>query len=300
MHPHYFGVSSRLGLQYPPIGATEANLGVEDGPAAVITTDFLQQNPGALDSYHFPTPEHIQENYWQTVLQYSTETAYLMWAMLQSAETQIVIGGDHSVTFASLLALSARVPLPEVAYIQIDSHADINTLATSPSGNFHGMYLRAAIDGIGVPAIDQALSSKLAPQQMMYIGNLSFDQDPEERNFITTHQVPVISVAAVRNSQEATCMKIQALVSRCAHTHISFDIDAMDASIAPATGIPCRDGFLLEDVLPLISCIQKYSSTVSFDLVEVNPHKTGADQTIETAQRILSEFTHERKLEADT
>lgn len=287
MTPHYYGLNSRLGLQYEPVGSTELNIGVEDGAKAIITPDFLAQYPGSFTHYNFPQPTQGSE-YWHLVASESNAAAQVITQTLQQGETQIVLGGDHSVTFVSLKAVAQRINLSDVAYIQIDAHPDLNTVASSPSGNFHGMYVRALVDTIGVPVIDHYISKKLPTQNIWYFGNLSFDPDPEEQNFLHAQHIRTTSVTDVLQNQRLIYTKLNNFLQQFKHTHISFDIDSMDASVAPATGIPCSSGFLLDQIEPLITLILEKSQSISFDLVEVNPHKSGAQLTIATAQQILS------------
>lgn len=133
---HYFKAKSRLGMKYIPIHGTELNIGVEHGSEYILT------DIGA-ESYEFPLPEIISdEKYYQELARYSSDFADIINNSLQYDEIQAVIGGDHSVSFASLLAIIRRKSGSSIGYIQIDSHLDINTHMSSPTKNFHGMFLR--------------------------------------------------------------------------------------------------------------------------------------------------------------
>mgnify|MGYP006265590919 CR=1 FL=1 len=286
MSPQYFALRSRLGLQHAPVGSTELNIGVEDGSRTILTPEFLQKLPGTVTEYTFPIPQ-LTSKYWELVREHTFAASHLIASHLKTTESQVVIGGDHSVTFASLHALSKRIDLRNVAYIQIDSHPDLNTIKSSPSGNFHGMYVRAAVAEIGVAEVDSCFLQKLPPQNIWYFGNLSFDPNPEERNFLQTHKIPCISVMDWRKNYTTIQTQLRAFLQNYTHLHISFDIDCMDKTIAAATGIPCPDGFLMHDIELLLTTLISNELPISFDLVEVNPAKTGAQQTIKTAQEIL-------------
>ena len=53
--------------------------------------------------------------------------------------------------------------------------------------------------------------------------------------------------------------------------HLSFDIDAMDPKIAPATGTPVKEGLVLEDIKELMRFLKTQQQVVSMDLSEFNP-----------------------------
>src|SRR5204862_7434741 len=72
----------------------------------------------------------------------------------------LVLGGDHSVALGTLAGLR-RANGPG-GVLWLDAHGDLNSPATSPSGNVHGMVLAAALgfggdafaDGWDFPAVD--------------------------------------------------------------------------------------------------------------------------------------------------
>src|SRR5690349_11010120 len=86
----------------------------------------------------------------------------------------LVLGGDHSVALGSLVGM-ARVR-GTGGVVWVDAHGDLNTPATSPSGNVHGMVLAAALglagesfgrDGWPLPAVD--------PGKLALVGVRSLD-----------------------------------------------------------------------------------------------------------------------------
>jgi len=97
----------------------------------------------------------------------------------------LILGGDHSLGMGIVPGiLSAR---PNTAVIWVDAHADVNTPATSGSGNMHGMPLAFATEnGIPydrIPGCEwMANAPKLDPKNLVYIGLR--DVDVGERRFV--------------------------------------------------------------------------------------------------------------------
>jgi len=59
-----------------------------------------------------------------------------------------VLGGDHSLAAGSVAAAAAwarRTRGLRIGLLWLDAHGDMNTPATSPSGNVHGMPLAALL-----------------------------------------------------------------------------------------------------------------------------------------------------------
>jgi arginase len=287
--PHFFKVSSRMGLLHPPIYTKKLNIGVEKGPEAILTSTFLGKFSNSnTTSFEFPAPDSIPSKTFLSV--FSEETTKLknvIMKNLKSHEVQVVIGGDHTVTLPSVLAVMDRLRQHEtLGYIQFDSHGDINLYASSITKNLHGMYVRPLVDTFDVKEIDKLVPHKLPTTNMRYIGNLYPYLDPEEKDFFKKKKIVYFDKKALTQKKEETIKAFETFISQFDHLHITFDIDCLDKSIAPATGLPAEDGLLLEDVDELLTLVSKHPS-FSFDLVEVNPEKPGARKTVETAQTIL-------------
>ncbi|MBI1862968.1 arginase family protein [Candidatus Microgenomates bacterium] len=282
--PHFFKFYSRMGLKNPPIYTKALNIGVEEAPDAILDDMFLASFPTAtVDAFAFADPQTIPDkDFMGEVAVESFEAISIIKNTLSSDETQVVVGGDHSVAFASINAVLERVKSVDLGYVQIDSHTDMNRYDESISKNWHGMYLRPLLDGYDVPLINALVSQKLTHKNVTFIGNL--DADPAEWKFFQDNNLANITVEQARKKSGLDSLLVR--LSQLKHLHISIDIDGFDGSIAPATGLPAKEGLLFEDVKPLFDFAKSFPS-ISIDLVEVNPKKEGAQQTIKLAQDIL-------------
>src|SRR5512146_3594503 len=83
-----------------------------------------------------------------------TKHAELVVKTLAAGKVPVVLGGDHSVAAGTVAGVADfyRRQEQKIGLVWIDAHSDINTPATSPSGNVHGMPL-AAIVGLGPPEL---------------------------------------------------------------------------------------------------------------------------------------------------
>ena len=106
-------------------------------------------------------------------------------AVRASDEPAIVVGGDCGVALGSVSAVSGD----DLAVVWIDAHADLNTPASSPSGAFHGMVLRA-ITGEGEEI--HRLEPGVSPTRIVLAGTRALDA--EEQRFIDAHGVRVLSL----------------------------------------------------------------------------------------------------------
>lgn len=283
---HFFKTYSRLGMINIPHKGTKLNLGVENGSDSVITKEFLRHfsNP-KVTAYKFPLPRDIQKNdYQKTVALLSKKFAELVNASLLPNETQVVVGGDHSVAFGSLLAVLTRMDPASVGYIQFDSHGDVHLFNTSPSGNFHGMWLRPFVDEFDSPDISNMIPVSLKPGQIMFIGNLELENE-EKKVFASKKIISITSHDLAKDRQESL-LRVKEFIEKFNHIHISFDVDVFDRSLVSATGTPAENGFQLDEVFDVLD-ILAHAEHKSIDLVEVNPRKENSQATIEVAQKVL-------------
>jgi arginase len=287
---HIFKLNSRLGLLNPPHRQEKENIGVENGSDAILSKDFLDslsQMP-EINEFDFPAPNQTSIVGYQADLAENLEDcALFIEEKMDSDQVQVCVGGDHIITFSSLLALTRRVDPSKIGYIQIDSHGDSNLFSSSPTSNFHGMFLRPFFADFDCERISKLITSQLKPEQIMFVGNL--DLDEEEKQLFTEKNIAVIDQTMIQTSLEKTLQKIEQFKSTYEFLHISFDIDVFDASIAPGTGIPAKNGLLHQDVFPILKSLFTHKK-VTLDLVEVNPSKDTNNRTVHLAQEILSFF----------
>jgi arginase len=90
-----------------------------------------------------------------------------------SDEPAVVVGGDCSVSVFALSTLDTS----DLAVLWCDAHPDLNEPATSPSGAFAGMALRAVM-GDGEPRL--ALSPGIPPERIVLLGARSIDAGEED------------------------------------------------------------------------------------------------------------------------
>lgn len=203
----------------------------------------------------------------------------------------LTIGGDHSIALGSIAG--ALEHNPNIGVIWFDAHGDVNTEATSPSANAHGMPV-AALMGLCKSGINDIATTRLKPQNIFWVGARDLDSGESETleklgimdNVYSTERVHEMGMAFVmdeiRRKMESQGIK---------EVHLSFDIDGMDPSIVWATGTRVKDGLLQKDLDSFIEGLARLPEMKSMDFVEYNPlmdddmHTTGK-WCVETLNRI--------------
>ena len=166
-------------------------------------------------------------------------------ASLKGGALPVVIGGDHSLSLASIDAVlhhCSEVERP-LFVLWLEAHADFNTPETSPSGNVHGMPLAALC---GEPGISGLFPDEgrpfLDPERLHLFGLRSIDAG--ERALVTARKVGVTDMRAIDEFGVVAPLRqvLERVEAEGGHLHVSFDIDFLDPGIAPVVGTTVPGG----------------------------------------------------------
>lgn len=191
--------------------------------------------------------------------------------VLENGDLPLLIGGDHSVSWGSMAALLDVCPDAECVYI--DAHGDFNTPESSPTGNIHGMHIAFLTGLADVSRYTGAFRHAVMPFRRMHF-YATRSLDPGERETAGCLSADITTAAYIRSHGiEAVCDALSRKIaaSTSPHFHLSVDVDAVDPSFAPGTGVPEPDGLTPGEVSALIAATVSSGKIVSVDLVELNP-----------------------------
>lgn len=215
-------------------------------------------------------------------------------ASLQDGALPIVLGGDHSLGAGSVAATAAwlRGQGQAVGLIWVDAHADINSPATSPSGNVHGMPLAALLGG--EPAELARIAgpeAAIRPEHTVLVGLRNLDD--REKEIVKASGVHAFTMKDIDRLGIADVMD-RALAAASTGTgaiHVSFDLDVCDPTIAPGVGTPVKGGLDYREAHFVMEAVAESGRLAALDLVEVNPALDVRNATAELAtELVLSAF----------
>lgn len=200
--------------------------------------------------------------------------------------TPLVLGGDHSVAIGTIGAL-ASLNGPGGA-LWFDAHGDLNTPATTPSGNVHGMPLAAALGraGAGFESNSWPLPA-LDPDRVALIGIRSLD--PGEQDVVRSAGIAAYTISDVdRRGVEAILREALERVSGAAFVHVSVDLDFVDPDVAPGVGSPVRGGLSYREAHLMMELVAESGLLSSLELVEVNPILDHENETARLAVELAA------------
>jgi arginase len=199
--------------------------------------------------------------------------------------TPIVLGGDHSIALGTLGGL-ASVHGPG-AVLWLDAHGDLNTPATSPSGNVHGMPLGAVLgrseafasEAWPLPAVDWA--------RVVLLGVRALDDG--ERAYVREQGIAVHTMSELdRRGIEPVVREALDRIFGAPFVHVSLDMDVVDPDVAPGVGTPVRGGLSYREAHLAMELVAESGLLGSFEIVEVNPILDRTNETAELAVELAA------------
>ena len=186
----------------------------------------------------------------------------------------LVLGGDHSIAVGTVSGIAAFCQRQgkKLGLLWIDAHGDINTPETSPSGNIHGMPL-AALLGFGVKELTGigGASPRIEARNVALVGIRSLDSGEKSRLKETGVQVHTMSDIDRHGVHRIMKKALARVTDGTDYVHVSFDLDAVDPTVAPGVGTPVKGGLDYREAHLIMEVIADAGVMTSLEMVEVNP-----------------------------
>ena len=273
---HLIGVSldlggNRRGVDMGPSAFRIAGLGERLAALGISVTD--------LGDVVAPIPEvktfgDAKKKYIREISRVCEKLYRTSLAALERGALPLVLGGDHSLAAGSVAATADFVRREDkpLGLIWVDAHGDMNTPASTGSGNVHGMPL-ASLLGPEPAELSRigGFSPKVQPEHTVLIGIRNLDD--REKAEVRSSRVHVFTMKDIDRAGIASVVE-QALAiagNGTAGVHVSFDLDVCDPTIAPGVGTPVKGGLDYREAHMLMEVVADSGLLRGLDLVEVNP-----------------------------
>ncbi|MBI3050909.1 agmatinase [Candidatus Woesearchaeota archaeon] len=245
-----YGRSKVVILPVPYDASTTYRSGAREGPYAIIAASRNMELYDAESGRNFSgvgictldeldilvDPEKMCHRVYEAVS-----------ALVSDGKFVVLLGGEHSLSFGSARAHAEQHP--GLSVLHIDAHGDLRD-ENGGSRFDHGCVARRI--------------SEICP--IVQVGIRSLGQ--EEAEFIRKSGHTVIYAADMQVGHNWMDEAIDALSDT---VFVTFDIDAMDPSLFPATGTPEPGGMHWYQALAFLKRLSERRKVVGFDLVELSP-----------------------------
>lgn len=197
-------------------------------------------------------------------------------------ESILVTGGDCGASFVSIDYTNVKYD-GKIGVIWVDSHGDIHTPSTSPSGHYHGMVLRNLM---GDESFDVQPRMALKPEQIAYLGLQ--DTEKEEDEIIARLGIQRFNSTDIMQGDAAMDAVIARFKSHgITHLYLHVDCDVMDEKEFPHVHVPEPKGISLERLLYILKYLRTHMPVAGRCLTEYAPRTEGAG--LDIIKRVYTE-----------
>ncbi|ELZ02964.1 arginase/agmatinase/formiminoglutamase [Natrialba chahannaoensis JCM 10990] len=198
-------------------------------------------------------------------------------ATVASQTFPVMLGGDHYCTFPAVRGFAEGGEYDNVGFVQIDAHTD--TVSESPvfGTDFHGSSTSLIanseytdyenVSQVGIRGYESPKFFEFAEETGL---NLYTMRDVEDQGITS---VVSDAVAAAAEGTDAV--------------YVSFDIDAVDPSVAPGTGTPVPGGLTPHQALKTMEVLGETNDVGAVDMMEVAPRYDSDEGTQRLASYLL-------------
>lgn len=243
-----------------------------EGPIVLQRSSFLINSKMSLKWDALLKPD-LQKPKPEAVFEICTRLAELVKSNVDHHQFFTVFGGDHTCAIGTWSgAYSAIRAKGDLGLIWFDAHMDAHTPDSSHTGNIHGMPL-ASLLGFGDSKLINILVKevKLKPQNLVLIGVRSYE--PEEEELLNKLNVKIYYMDEIkkRGLRNVFAEAIKIVSQHTAAFGVSLDIDGIDPTDAPATGVPEVEGISSSELLQSLPILQGNKHFIGCEIVEFNP-----------------------------
>ena len=293
-----FGVPTDIGAGSRGASMGPEALRVAGLPQALSTRGLDVVDRGNLAGPMNPwQPPHDGYRHFAEVVAWNRAVLETETAELEAGRMPIMLGGDHCLAIASISAVArhCRATGRKLRVLWLDAHADFNTAEITPSGNIHGMPV-ACLCGYGPRELTEmsGATPALAADMVRQIGIRSVD--PNEKRLVHDAGLEIFDMRYIDEHGMRRAMQ-QALDGLDDDTdlHVSFDVDFLDPSIAPAVGTTVPGGPSYREAQLCMEMIADTGFVASLDIMELNPaldeHNRTAELVVDLVESLFGKST---------
>ncbi|OCF40716.1 arginase [Kwoniella heveanensis CBS 569] len=262
---HYESQQSYIDIPYNPIPTSSPS-----APSKTEGTVETQQDRGEVVQ-RLPDPDIGLMKKPRLVSAVNEKVAKQVGEIAEKGWLPLTLGGDHSLAMGTVAGTKSKYP--DACLIWVDAHADINTPLTTESGNLHGcpVSFLLGLEGCDVAPFNEWLSPCLKPEEIVYIGLRDIDDGEKKilrENGIKAYTMHHVDKYGIGKVVEMALDYVNP--NREKPVHLSFDVDALDPTVAPSTGTPVRGGLTFREGHYITEALAETGCLVSVDIMRIS------------------------------
>lgn len=173
----------------------------------------------------------------------------------------IIVGGDHSLMYPDVAALTDIYGKGNVGVVHFDAHYDA------------GKYMMGHLIGHGMP-VYRLIEEGLVPgKNFIQVGLRGYYPDEESFKWMREQGFKYHTMADIEKRGFPVVMNevIKEANDGPEYIFVSFDLDTLDPAYAPGTGTPEPGGLTPREAFPILRRLCAETNVIGFELVELSP-----------------------------
>jgi agmatinase len=228
--------------------------GTAKGPAAILAAshqlELYDEELGREPCLDYGVATIAEPTIARPVGQALAQLEAIVEAVVGAGRFPLVLGGEHALTIGAIRPFVRRHP--DLVVLQLDAHADLRD-GYLGEAHSHAAAMRRVLDHDGVSIVSVGIRA---------ISKAEAEFLDENRHRLHLHWA---KDQAGWDLEEI----VRPLTGR--PVYVTFDIDALDSAVMPATGTPTPGGLQYWQALAILRRAAEVSHVVGADLVELAP-----------------------------
>lgn len=178
------------------------------------------------------------------------QLARIVGSVLDQGKFPMVLGGEHALTAGAIRPFAERYP--HLTVLQFDAHADLRDGYLGEHYS-HAAAMRRVLDLPNISLVQVGIRA-ISAEEVPYL-----DANRQRiRTFWAKDHLDWKPSEIAEAVGDGPC-------------YLTFDVDAFDASLMPATGTPEPGGLFFDEVCRILSAVGSRTDIVGADVVELAP-----------------------------
>lgn len=201
----------------------------------------------------------------------------------------VLLGGDHYCTYPAFEGFAEGIDADTVGLVQIDAHTDTVAESALFGEHFHGSSTHHVAD-----------SPYTSYEHVSQVGIRGYES-PAFFEFADGVGLNLYTIDDIRDQGIESIVEraVEAASEGTDAVYVTFDIDAVDPSVAPGTGTPVPGGLSSREALATMDVLGAHDAVGAVDMMEVAPTYDPTEGTQRLAAYLLIRFLERRFASSD-
>ena len=203
------------------------------------------------------------------IMDHACRVSDAVFETVQQGMFPVIIGGDHTSAIGFHAGLARAHGATGI--IWVDTHPDLNTPETSPSGNIHGMPLAGLLGRGSEKMLETTAPCRTSEEHVAMVGTRSIDEGEQKWLDEGTINCMTMDVVIERGLSACLASAVNTANQAEAGYGLTIDIDAIDPSQAPFVATAVENGIDAIELAQVLKDLPRKDRLLGMEVTEFTP-----------------------------